>query len=686
MLRIKNEVPVIILATVLLCLSSCGRQLSRQKAESEHDVNKMSEASTASDSLLVYGKVIQSTDEVHTVDSVQVKYNNASIAAALVLNGSFELKIPKSMIGKQVFGVLYDKPSEDPVSFSLNTIGSFIVEQEAMHLVFDKNLKEMMVRGGIQSMANDLYTTTEKIWSIKKKALKEKKTNGVISPEAYKEQNEALNAEIENDKIQFIKKYPYAYNSLHLLEAMVQNYMHITWVDSLPLGGEPLQLYKDLFFSLERLVQEKGQSVLAMIQNMEARRVPTFTGEMPDGSTFDLADLKGKVVLIDFWGSWCGWCRKAHPHLKELYAKYKDKGFEIVGVGVEHLGKTREEKWQKFKTAIADDGVTWPQILVDKNKRDIPLEYGVTTFPSTFLVDRDGRLLLRVGTDTDRIIDAKLAELFAEDSSAIDREKEKYLAEVSDINVKIQEIGKNLGASLRDTSSASEEKGMAILREMSKLKRERLTKHADFVSAHPDLPYSLEVLKKNCSAFINQGNSAFMEMQALYYGLSENVRAQDTAQFVLGDYIQNYSHTKEGEMFEPFSFVNHDGREIDMADLKGKVILLDFWGSWCVWCRKLTPHLKDLYSEYKDEGLVIVGVALENGTKEAQIKKWKRAIEEDSTPWLHVLNDLDGRNLVEEYAIKSYPTIVLIDKKGQIVSRGKNFATLEEQIVELIKS
>ncbi len=76
--------------------------------------------------------------------------------------------------------------------------------------------------------------------------------------------------------------------------------------------------------------------------------------------------MKGKYVLIDFWGSWCHPCRASHPHLKELYAKYKDKGFEIIGVAQE-TAKTPEEQRQSWTGAIAKDSLTWPQIMNNEN-------------------------------------------------------------------------------------------------------------------------------------------------------------------------------------------------------------------------------------------------------------------------------------------------------------------------------
>ncbi|WP_158085166.1 TlpA family protein disulfide reductase [Niastella vici] len=128
----------------------------------------------------------------------------------------------------------------------------------------------------------------------------------------------------------------------------------------------------------------------------------------------DLNALKGRYVLLDFWGSWCRPCRASHPHLKELYAKYKDKGFEIVGIASEHA-KTKEDCIAAWKNAIAQDGITWLQVLNNENavKFDAVKEYSVTAFPTKILLDKDGNIIGRfVGNgNSGEAFYARLAQL-----------------------------------------------------------------------------------------------------------------------------------------------------------------------------------------------------------------------------------------------------------------------------------
>jgi thiol-disulfide isomerase/thioredoxin len=110
---------------------------------------------------------------------------------------------------------------------------------------------------------------------------------------------------------------------------------------------------------------------------------------LPDtkGTVLKLSDQKGKVVLIDFWASWCGPCRKANPGLVSLYSKYKDKGFEIFGVSIDDDKKA----WKK---AIAADRITWKQV----NARGgwdgrVALEWKLEQIPASFLLDQQGKVI-----------------------------------------------------------------------------------------------------------------------------------------------------------------------------------------------------------------------------------------------------------------------------------------------------
>lgn len=131
-----------------------------------------------------------------------------------------------------------------------------------------------------------------------------------------------------------------------------------------------------------------------------------------NGKPFNLQSLKGKYVLLDFWGSWCMPCRKSHPHMKELYKKYKTEGFEIVGIAQEE-SPTYEKSRKSWLEAVKKDDIHWIQVLnnEDIKRSDIVKDYGITAFPTKILLDRDGKIIARyVGENND--LDIKLETLF----------------------------------------------------------------------------------------------------------------------------------------------------------------------------------------------------------------------------------------------------------------------------------
>ncbi|HEV3250725.1 MAG TPA: TlpA disulfide reductase family protein [Puia sp.] len=114
------------------------------------------------------------------------------------------------------------------------------------------------------------------------------------------------------------------------------------------------------------------------------QQAPEISLPGTDGTLFHLSDMKGKVVLVDFWASWCVPCRRNNPRLVKLYKKYKKAGFEIIGVSID----SRETDW---KEAIQHDKLEWIQVN-DNIGWESPtaLQYGVNAIPASYLIDKEG--------------------------------------------------------------------------------------------------------------------------------------------------------------------------------------------------------------------------------------------------------------------------------------------------------
>ena len=120
---------------------------------------------------------------------------------------------------------------------------------------------------------------------------------------------------------------------------------------------------------------------------VEGAIAPEISLKTPEGEILALSSLRGKVVLIDFWASWCGPCRKENPNVKKIYEKYKDQGFEIYAVSLDN----NEAQW---KGAIAKDGLGWLHVSELLGwKGTVSRAYGVGSIPQTFLLDQEGRIV-----------------------------------------------------------------------------------------------------------------------------------------------------------------------------------------------------------------------------------------------------------------------------------------------------
>lgn len=132
--------------------------------------------------------------------------------------------------------------------------------------------------------------------------------------------------------------------------------------------------------------------------------VVDFTLKNLAGEDFTLSSLKGKYVILDFWASWCGPCRASMPGVKELYAKYKDKGLEVVGVSCDR----KPEDWRK---ASDEEQLPWINLIDTQDANRVATKYAVHYIPTMYLIDKEGKM---IGKMKHHELDAKLKELLGE--------------------------------------------------------------------------------------------------------------------------------------------------------------------------------------------------------------------------------------------------------------------------------
>ena len=143
------------------------------------------------------------------------------------------------------------------------------------------------------------------------------------------------------------------------------------------------------------------------------------------------------------------------------------------------------------------------------------------------------------------------------------------------------------------------------------------------------------------------------------------------------DFVKYSRLNQPGQKCIDFTVKGHDGKEIRLSDLlaKNKLVLIDFWASWCGACRATMPHLKDIYPEYKKKGVEFFSVSLDDKEED-----WKKAFKEEALPWIDGSNLLGWKDPVaKQYAITGIPFKILIGKDGIIVDKGfARFGSLEK--------
>jgi len=135
--------------------------------------------------------------------------------------------------------------------------------------------------------------------------------------------------------------------------------------------------------ALAALLLVAGASLAAAAPLTPSAPAPDFTLRTLDGQKLRLGEQRGRVVLVNFWATWCGPCRQEMPHLNKLYEKYKASGFVLLGVNV-------DDDTAQAAGVATRLGVTFP-VLPDADKR-VSRQYDLSAMPSTVLIDRDGRV------------------------------------------------------------------------------------------------------------------------------------------------------------------------------------------------------------------------------------------------------------------------------------------------------
>lgn len=321
----------------------------------------------------------------------------APIDSAVVTNGSFVFK------GTQDSAVLRTlKFSEEVVPRSYGPAGesgiftaTFVLSNGKLQATLDSlsdvtgtpdNDAVAAFRKEIRSMRAEQETLVAALKSEDEAAKREAEQKYDAIDRAIVDKAEAFIGENINNALSGVVFYSFRYE----LPEDAQNQL-------VAKAGDVFKSVPGISQIMERLENLKTVAV--------GKKFTDFPMKDVNGKDRKLSDYvgKGKVVLIDFWASWCPPCRREMPNLVEVYKQYKAKGFEIVGVSLD----SKQEAWEK---GIKDLNITWPQLSdLQGWKNSGAALYYVNSIPHTILVDKDGTIVAKNLHGED--IEAKVAEL-----------------------------------------------------------------------------------------------------------------------------------------------------------------------------------------------------------------------------------------------------------------------------------
>jgi len=344
--------------------------------------------------------------------------------SALIGNGHFSFKgsldgpaqaFVSMGHGSPKYAQLYLSPGNMHLSLDYNNFSSSTVLTGG-RLQEEAEVLTKMKAPVIKKMEpwSEAYGQAKRIYGDAVKAKKDEATLQQLKDELTKAEDalEPYDEQLRKIDVSFMDKYPSSFVTASLLTYRVL--------------AMSLSEAENRYGKLPAEVKSKGLG--QQIKNyIDAVRLGSpgvsayvFASKELRGEPLSLADYKGKYVLLDFWASWCVPCRRSNPHLKELYSKYRSKGFEIIGISDDDRD---HNAWQK---AVEKDQIgIWKHVLRgydaqkmpgEKDPNDISAQYGIYTLPTKILVDPNGMIIGRYGGggEDEAAMDKKLVELFGE--------------------------------------------------------------------------------------------------------------------------------------------------------------------------------------------------------------------------------------------------------------------------------
>lgn len=322
--------------------------------------------------------------------------------SAITKNGAFEIK---GTVAEPVNATLKLKALDDDGIFTIEKMiaadkQDFFLEKGTVTVNGNGRMKTALISGGAAQTDYLLLKQQQKPFTDQMTPLTEIMTKAFLAKnnkvvDSLRKIAQPLAEKSDDIELAFIKDHPASFVSWHMVKerSSIIN----------PATFEPL------FNGLDQRFRNsaKGKELAAKLDIAKRTAIGQsalpFTQMDTTGQAISLASLKGKYVLVDFWASWCGPCRAENPHVRDAYAQYHNKNFEIIAISLDD----KKAPWIK---AINDDQLPWLHVSDLKGwSNEVAKAYGITAVPQNFLLDPNGVIIAK-NLRGDKLA-AKLAEV-----------------------------------------------------------------------------------------------------------------------------------------------------------------------------------------------------------------------------------------------------------------------------------
>lgn len=214
-----------------------------------------------------------------------------------------------------------------------------------------------------------------------------------------------------------------------------------------------------------------------------------------------------------------------------------------------------------------------------------------------------------------------------------------------------------------------------IQSDYEKLEKEMKSMNEEYLKSHPKALISALLIKN----LFGEYEPNITKIETLYKGLDKSIQDTKAGKFILKN-LNDFKTVKIGRRAPEFSAPNPEGKSVSLKESLGKITIIDFWASWCEPCRKESPNMVNLYSEFHDKGLNIIGVSLDE-----DVTKWKEAIATDKLSWTQVSNLKKWKDQIAiQYGVKAIPSTFVLNQYGVVVAKDLTGDALKAKITELL--